>query len=97
MALVSGAGTNMLAMMEACRDPSYGAQLVAVGADRPKAVGLAHASEAGLPTFVVRPEDHPDRDAWDRALTDRVAGFDPDLVLLLGFRRLVGRVSRPVQ
>jgi phosphoribosylglycinamide formyltransferase-1 len=88
--LVSGAGTNLQALLDAAADPAYGAEVVAVGADRDGIAGLARAERAGVPTFVRRVEDHPDRADWDRALTEDVLAHDPDLVVLAGFMRLVG-------
>ena len=88
--LVSGTGTNLQALLDACADPAYGARVVAVGADRKDIEGLARAERAGIPTFVLRVTDFPDRAAWDAALTETVAGFEPDLVVLAGFMRLVG-------
>src|SRR5215831_13144135 len=88
--LVSGSGTNLQALIGACADPSYGAAVAAVGADRPGTGGLARAERAGIPTFVHRVVDYPDRAAWDRALAASVAGFDPDLVISAGFMKLVG-------
>jgi phosphoribosylglycinamide formyltransferase-1 len=87
---VSGAGTNLQALLDACADSGYGAQVVAVGADRKEIEGLARAERAGLPTFVLRVPDYADRDAWDRALADAVADHEPDLVVLAGFMKLVG-------
>jgi phosphoribosylglycinamide formyltransferase-1 len=88
--LVSGAGTNLQALLDACADPSYGAEVVAVGSDRPGVEGLARAERAGIPTFVQRLGDHPDRDAWDKALTEAVRAYAPDLVVLAGFMKLTG-------
>ena len=88
--LVSGAGTNLQALLDACSDPAYGAQVVAVGADRDGIEGLARADRAGVPTFVRRLGDFVSREHWDRALTDTVAAFEPDLVVLAGFMKLVG-------
>ncbi|GAA4347974.1 phosphoribosylglycinamide formyltransferase [Angustibacter luteus] len=88
--LVSGAGTNLQALLDACQDPSYGAQVVAVGADRPGIEGLARAERAGVPTFVRRVADAPDRAAWDRDVTDVVAACEPDLVVSAGFMKLAG-------
>ena len=56
--LVSGEGTNLQALIDACRDPGYGAQVVAVGADRDQINGLARAEQAGLPVFTVRLADY---------------------------------------
>lgn len=88
--LVSGAGTNLQALIDACADPSYGAQVVAVGADRGDIEGLARAERAGIPTFVRKVDDFTSREHWDHALTDTVAAFEPDVVVLAGFMKLVG-------
>lgn len=88
--LVSGTGTNLQALLDACADPAYGAAVVAVGADRPGVEGLARAERAGVPTFVVPLADYPDRAAWDAALTDAVGAHDPDLVVSAGFMKIVG-------
>ncbi|GAB3265637.1 phosphoribosylglycinamide formyltransferase [Alteromonas gracilis] len=88
--LVSGSGTNLQALLDASADPSYGATVVAVGADRDGTRGLERAEEAGAETFVVRLRDHEDRAAWDAALTAAVAAHEPDLVVLAGFMKLVG-------
>ncbi len=88
--LVSGTGTNLQALLDASRNPAYGAQVVAVGADRDGIEALARAERAGVPTFVHRVKDHPDRDSWDEALAASVAAAEPDLVVLAGFMKLVG-------
>ncbi len=88
--LVSGSGTNLQALLDACEDPAYGARVVAVGADRYDVEGLARAERAGIPTFVKQVSQHDSREAWDLALTRAVAGFEPDLVVLAGFMKLVG-------
>ena len=89
--LVSGAGTNLQALLDACADPGYGAQVVAVGADRAGVPALDRAEQAGVPTFVHRVAGHPDRADWDRALTASCAGAQPDLIVLAGFMKLVGK------
>lgn len=88
--LVSGAGTTLQALLDACRDPAYGVQVVVVGSDRPDVEGLTRAERLGVPTFVERLGDHADRAAWDAALAGQVAAHDPDLVLLAGFMKLCG-------
>jgi phosphoribosylglycinamide formyltransferase 1 len=88
--LVSGAGTNLQALIDACADPSYGARVVAVGADRDRIEGLERAQRAGIPTFKVLVDDFETREAWDAALADAVAAYDPDIVVLAGFMKLVG-------
>ena len=87
--LVSGAGTNLQALIDAASDPDYGAEIVAVGADRDDIEGLARATRAGIATFVHRLGDFPDRAAWDAALTATVSSYEPDVVVLAGFMKLV--------
>jgi phosphoribosylglycinamide formyltransferase-1 len=88
--LVSGGGTNLQALIDATSSPDYGAEIVAVGSDRDGIEGLARAERAGIPTFVVRAADHPDRADWDVALAEAVEDHQPDLVVLAGFMKLVG-------
>ena len=90
MVLVSGAGTNLQALLDASADPSYGAQVVAVGADRDGIEGLARAERAGVPTFVHRLRDFDSRADWDAALTASCLQHAPDLVVLAGFMKLTG-------
>jgi phosphoribosylglycinamide formyltransferase-1 len=89
--LVSGAGTNLQALLDAAADPAYGATVVAVGADRDGIEALARADRAGVPTFVLRVKDFADRATWDQALTKAVAEHQPDLVVSAGFMKLVGQ------
>jgi phosphoribosylglycinamide formyltransferase-1 len=88
--LVSGTGSNLAALLEACADPAYGAQIVAVGADRSEIAAIVKAEAAGVPTFVVRVKEYPDRAAWDEALTKATAEHDPTLVVCAGFMRILG-------
>ncbi|MGC4767625.1 phosphoribosylglycinamide formyltransferase [Micromonospora sp. DT44] len=88
--LISGSGSNLQALLDAAVDPAYGAQVVAVGADRDGIAGLDRAEAAGVPTFVERVPDHDSREDWDRALTAHVAKHQPDLVISAGFLKLVG-------
>jgi phosphoribosylglycinamide formyltransferase-1 len=88
--LVSGSGSNLAALLDACADPAYGATVVAVGADREGTGGVERAAVAGIPTFVLRVPDFPSRDDWDKALTAACADHAPDLVVSAGFLKLVG-------
>ncbi|WP_040157940.1 phosphoribosylglycinamide formyltransferase [Mobilicoccus massiliensis] len=88
--LVSGSGTNLQALIDASRDPACGVEIVAVGADRAGIEGLARAERAGIPTFALSVRDHPDRLAWDIALADAVAAYEPDLVVGAGFMKILG-------
>jgi phosphoribosylglycinamide formyltransferase-1 len=86
--LISGHGSNLRAFLESCADGSIPATVVAVGADV-DASGLDHARSGGIPVFVEPFELGGDRDAWGERLADVVDGFDPDLVILSGFMRLL--------
>jgi phosphoribosylglycinamide formyltransferase 1 len=88
--LVSGVGSNLQALIDAAQDPAYGAEIVAVGSDRPDIEGLARAERAGIPTFVVELSDFDSRADWDTALTEHAAKYDPELLVLAGFMKLVG-------
>ncbi|HEY4702493.1 MAG TPA: phosphoribosylglycinamide formyltransferase [Streptosporangiaceae bacterium] len=88
--LVSGTGSNLQALLDAAAGDGFGARVVAVGADRDGIAGLERARAAGIPTFVRRVKDFPDRAAWDRALAADCAQFAPDLVVSAGFMKLLG-------
>jgi phosphoribosylglycinamide formyltransferase-1 len=90
LVLVSGTGSILQALLDACVDPAYGARVVAVGADREGTGGVARARAAGVPTFVRRLADSQDRAAWDKALTHDCVAFEPDLIVAAGFLKLVG-------
>ncbi len=88
--LVSGSGSLLQALLDASASGELDAQVVAVGADRPDAYGLARAERAGVTTFVHTLAKGADRAAWDAELADLVAAHDPDLVVSAGFMKLVG-------
>ena len=88
--LVSGTGTNLQALIDACADEAYGADVVAVGADRDGIAALARAARAGIPTFVHRVKDYSSRADWDMMLAESCAAYQADLVILAGFMKLVG-------
>jgi phosphoribosylglycinamide formyltransferase 1 len=88
--LISGTGTLLQALIDACADTAYGVEIVAVGSDRPGIPGLERAARASIPTFVESLHDHDNRADWDRALTAAVAAYEPDLVISAGFMKLVG-------
>lgn len=88
--LVSGAGTNLAALLSAIEsDPAFGAEVVVVGSDRAGAGGLEHARRRGIPTVVAEFAGHADRRAWEDALIAGLEEHDPEAVVLAGFMRLV--------
>ena len=91
--LASGSGTTVQAILD---EPELRAGVVAVGTDRPGCRAVERAAAAGIETFAVALGDFADRAAWNRALEAAIAGYDPDLVVLAGFMRVVdaGVVAR---
>ncbi|MCL3859906.1 phosphoribosylglycinamide formyltransferase [Actinotalea sp. K2] len=88
--LISGAGSNLAALLDAHDDVAYGARVVGVVSDNPAAGGLAIARAAGVATAVVAPGDFPDRAAWDAGMAEAVRVFEPAWVVSAGFMRILG-------
>jgi phosphoribosylaminoimidazolecarboxamide formyltransferase/IMP cyclohydrolase len=86
--LVSGAGSNMEALVRACARGEVPGDVVAVLADR-ECAALDKARRAGVAAAVVSPRAHDDRTAWSRALLERVLAHAPDLVVSAGFMRIL--------
>ncbi|MEU3906105.1 phosphoribosylglycinamide formyltransferase [Streptomyces goshikiensis] len=94
--LVSGSGTNLQALLDAIAahpggPEGFGAEVVAVGADREDIAGLERAEKAGIPTFVCPVKGYTTREEWDAALTAATAAHEPDLVVSAGFMKIVGK------
>jgi len=79
----------MEAIVRACSDEGWPAQVAAVIANRPDAAGLAFAASHGIATAVVDHRQFPDRDSFDSALAEQIDRFSPDLVALAGFMRVL--------
>lgn len=86
--LISGGGSNLRALLEASEDAEFPARVVAIGADRP-ADGFSHAEDYGVPTFSVAWSSFSDRETWGGALLEQIQEWQPDLVILSGFMRLL--------
>ncbi len=87
--LVSGGGTNLQAIMDARRDGKLPVRIAVVVSNRSDAYGLTRARNAGIPTLVVDNAAYPDRDAYDRALISGLDDYQPDLIVLAGFMRIL--------
>jgi len=98
--LISGAGTNMRAIVEAARvgrwEERHGARIAAVISNKDEAAGLGYAREQGMATAVVRHRDFATREAFDEQLATAIDVHAPALVVLAGFMRIltVGFVER---
>jgi len=86
--LISGAGSNLRHLLQASEDAEFPARVVAVGADRP-ADGLDHAEDFAIPTFTVALSNFASRDEWGDELLEQIELWQPDLVILSGFMRLL--------
>ncbi|MFN2595281.1 MAG: phosphoribosylglycinamide formyltransferase [Actinomycetota bacterium] len=89
--LISGTGSNMLALVAACERGEVPGRVAAVVADRP-CDGVEAAREAGTETVVLEPGDFASRDEWSGALKDAVESLQPDLVVSAGFMRILAPV-----
>lgn len=88
--LISGGGSNMRAIVQACAAEGWPARVAAVLSNRADAPGIGWAREHGLATEVVEHNAFAERDAFDAALERAVDRFAPDLVVLAGFMRVLG-------
>lgn len=86
--LISGTGSNLLALLKAIENPLVPVRVLAVGSDG-AAPGLAHADLYGIPTFVVERGKFSDRESWGRRLQETVESYNPDLVALAGFMKIL--------
>jgi phosphoribosylglycinamide formyltransferase-1 len=87
--LISGRGSNMTAIAEACASESWNARIAAVISNKPDAAGLAYAQQQGIATVVVDHLAYADRAAFDAALAHAIDAFSPDLLVLAGFMRIL--------
>jgi len=88
--LVSGRGSNLQALIDAQMSGDLPIEIRAVISEQPQALALERADRAGIPTVVVERKDFPDRPSFDHALAASIAQFNPELVVLAGFMRILG-------
>jgi phosphoribosylglycinamide formyltransferase 1 len=88
--LISGRGSNMRSIVEACESEKWPAHVVAVISNRPDAAGLEFAAQRGIATTVVDHKTFSKREAFDAALAQAIDAHTPDLVVLAGFMRILG-------
>jgi phosphoribosylglycinamide formyltransferase 1 len=88
--LISGRGSNMIRIVEACSSEGWPAQVAAVISNRPDAAGLAFAQANGIATAVIDHQAFATRDAFDAAIARGIDAHAPDLVVLAGFMRILG-------
>jgi phosphoribosylglycinamide formyltransferase-1 len=87
--LISGRGSNMCAIAEHTQQGTLPIDIVAVISDKPEAAGLATAAALKIPTRAIAPRDYSDRESFDMALAELISSFQPQLIALAGFMRIL--------
>ncbi len=87
--LISGRGSNMQAFMDACNNGDLDASIVLVLSNKTDAPGLCRAAEAGITTACIDHRQYDSREAFDAALVAQLSQYEPDLVILAGFMRIL--------
>jgi phosphoribosylglycinamide formyltransferase-1 len=87
--LISGRGSNLQALLDACADPAYPARIVLVISNKPDVQGLERAERAGVPTRVIPHRDYATREAFDAAMTRALEEAEAEIVCMAGFMRVV--------
>ncbi|MBS0849003.1 phosphoribosylglycinamide formyltransferase [Citrobacter sp. JGM124] len=87
--LVSGSGSNLQAMIDACEQQKINGTINAVFSNKADAFGLDRAREAGIPAFSLLPHDFSSREAFDAQLIQEIDAWKPDLVVLAGYMRIL--------
>ena len=88
--LISGRGSNLQALLDACAEPAFPAEIVAVVSNRADAGGLERAQAAGVPTRVIDHHEFGDRKAFDAALDGALREMGAEFICLAGFMRVLG-------
>ena len=86
--LISGRGSNLQALIDACATPDFPAKIVLVVSNVPEAQGLVRAELAGIPTATINHKDYPSREAFDAALDEALNAEEVELLCNAGFLRL---------
>ena len=87
--LISGSGTNLQAFIDAVQTGDLDLELTVVFSNNPEAYGLERAEKAGIPTACIQHSDYLDRESFDRAVIAELDRFNPDLLILAGFMRIL--------
>jgi phosphoribosylglycinamide formyltransferase-1 len=93
--LISGRGSNMQKLIEACENPNFPAEIIVVGANKNNALGLEYAKSKSIKTFVIEHKnfvkfDNP-REEFDKALHQEIIKYDVEIICLAGFMRLLSK------
>lgn len=93
--LISGRGSNMQKLIEACENPNFPAEIIVVGANKEKALGLEYAKSKSIKNFVIEHKnfakfENP-REEFDKALHQEIIKYDVEIICLAGFMRLLSK------
>lgn len=86
---ISGRGSNMLSILEACQKPDFPAEIILVLSNRPDAAGLEIAKNAGIPTEIVDHKVYKNREEFESKISSRLTQHNIDLIILAGFMRIL--------
>ena len=89
LVLISGSGTNLQAIIDACKADGYPGQVVGVISNQADAYGLTRAEESNIPNELLSHKAFDSRELYDQALIEKIDAFQPDLVVLAGFMRIL--------
>ena len=87
--LISGSGSNLQALIDACKDADYPAEIAVVISNKANANGLARAQKAGIQTHIISHRNYDGRQEFDAALIEALKPYSPDLICLAGFMRIL--------
>ena len=89
LVLISGSGSNLQALLDASKSDDYPAEVVAVLSNKADAYGLTRAENAGVDTITLSHTSFDSREDYDQVLIEKIDAYDPDLVVLAGFMRIL--------
>lgn len=87
--LISGSGSNLQAIIDACKAESYPGEVVGVISNKADVFGLSRANDAGIDNLALSHKDYDSRESYDQALIEKIEQYKPDLVVLAGFMRIL--------
>lgn len=87
--LISGSGSNLQAIIDACKTTDYPGEVVGVISNKAEVFGLTRAENANIPHQVLSHKAYDSRESYDQALVNAIDDYKPDLVVLAGFMRIL--------
>jgi phosphoribosylglycinamide formyltransferase 1 len=87
--LISGSGSNLQAFIDAQNSGNLGGEIVAVLSNRANVMGLERAEKADIDTHVIEHQNYSSREAFDHLMAEKINTYNPDLIILAGFMRIL--------